>query len=66
MIITGATLTAGVLVAVGSHLYQSHAQNPRFPFWAGLGLSVIIPTFLMALVLELIALLAWNPLVWME
>ena len=66
MIMTGATLTAGVLVAVGAHFYQAHAQNPKFPFWAGLGLSVIIPTFLMALVLELIALFAWNPLVWME
>ncbi len=66
MVITGATLTAGVVLAVGSHFYKAHAQSPKFPFLAGLGLSVLIPTFLMALVIELIALFAWNPLVWME
>lgn len=66
MIITGATLTAGVVLAVGSHFYKSHAQDPKFSFLAGLGLSVLFPTFLMALVLELIALFTWNPLVWME
>jgi hypothetical protein len=66
MILTGATLTAGVVLAVGAHFYKEHAKNPKFPFFAGLGLSLLIPTFLMALVLELITLLAWNPLVWME
>jgi len=66
MIITGATLTAGVVLAVGSHLYKNQAKNPNFPLIAGLGLSLLVPTLLMALVLELIALFAWNPLVWME
>lgn len=66
MIITGATLTAGVALAVGSHFYKTHATNPKFPFLAGLGLSLIIPTVLMALVIELIMLFAWNPLIWME
>ena len=66
MVITGATLTAGVALAVGTQLYKTQAKNPKFPFLAGLGLSLIIPTFLMALVFELIMLFAWNPLVWME
>ena len=51
---------------VGSHFYKAHAQSPKFPFLAGLALSVLIPTFLMALVIELIGLFAWNPLVWLE
>jgi hypothetical protein len=66
MIITGATLTASVVLAVGAHFYKEQSKNPRFPFFAGLGLSILIPTVLMALVLELITLFAWNPLVWME
>ena len=66
MLITGATLTAGVALAVGSHLYKNQAKSPHFPFLAGLSLSLVIPTIIMALVLELIALFAWNPLVWME
>ncbi|NCY21374.1 hypothetical protein EBX31_05385 [bacterium] len=66
MIITGATLTAGVVLTVGAHFYKAHAKNPHFPFWVGMGLSLLIPTFLMAMVFELIMLLAWNPLVWLE
>ena len=66
MLITGATLTAGVVLAVGARLYGGQSTNPRFPFLVGLGLSLLLPTFLMALVIELIALFAWNPLVWME
>lgn len=66
MVITGATLTAGIVLAVGSHFYKAHAKSPKFPFFAGLALSLVIPTIIIALVLELILLFAWNPLIWME
>ena len=66
MVITGSILALGVAVAVAGQVAKSRIQDPRFPFWVGLALTLIAPTFLMALVVETILLFTWNPLVWME
>lgn len=66
MVITASILTLGVAVAVAGQVAKRRVQDPRLPFWIGLALTLIAPTFLMAFVVETILLFAWNPLVWME
>ena len=66
MVITASVLTIGIAVTIGSHIARHRMQDSRVPFWVGLVLSVVGPTFLMALVMETILLFTWNPLVWME
>lgn len=66
MVITASVLTLGVAVAVAGQVAKQRVSDPRFPFWVGLALTLIVPTFLMALVVETILLFTWNPLVWME
>ena len=53
-------------MAVAGQVAKHRISDPRFPFWVGLALTLIAPTFLMALVVETILLFTWNPLVWME
>jgi hypothetical protein len=66
MVVTTSVLTVGLAVAVAGHFAKHRISDPRFPFWVGLALTLIAPTFLMSLVLETILLFSWNPLVWME
>jgi len=66
MVVTASVLTLGIVVAVGGQVAKHRISDPRFPFWVGLALTLIAPTFLMALVVETILLFTWNPLVWME
>jgi len=66
MVITASVLTVGVAVAVAARVSKQKIKNPRLPFLLGLALALIAPTFLMALVVETVLLLTWNPLIWME
>lgn len=66
MVITASVLTLGVAVAIGGQVAKHRIQDPRLPFAVGLALTLIAPTFLMALVVEVILLFTWNPLIWME
>lgn len=66
MIVTGSILTLGIAVTVAGQVAKNQIRDPRFPFWVGLALTLIAPTFLMALVVETILLFSWNPLIWME
>ena len=66
MVVTASVLTLGIAVAVGGQVAKHRISDPRFPFWVGLALTLVAPTFLMALVVETILLFTWNPLVWME
>ncbi|NBS54083.1 hypothetical protein EBT23_00680 [bacterium] len=66
MVVTASVLTLGVIVTVASQVTKKQISDPRIPFWVGLALTLIAPTFLMALVVETILLFTWNPLVWME
>ena len=66
MVITASVLALGVAVGVAGKLAKHRVPDPRLPFWVGLALTLIAPTFLMALVVETILLFTWNPLVWME
>lgn len=66
MVITGSILALGIAITVAGQVAKHRIQDPRLPFWVGLALTLIAPTFLMALVVETILLLTWNPLNWME
>lgn len=66
MVITASVLTLGVAVAVAGQVAKHRIQDPRFPFFVGLLLTLLAPAFLMALVVEIVLLLTWNPLIWME
>lgn len=66
MVITGSVLALGVAVAVAGRVANQRFQDPRLPLIVGLVLTLIAPTFLMALVMETILLFTWNPLNWME
>jgi hypothetical protein len=66
MIVTASVLTVGIAVGIAGNLAKHRMPDPRLPFWVGLALALIAPTFLVALVVETILLLTWNPLVWME
>jgi hypothetical protein len=66
MVITTSILTLGVAVAVAGQVAKHRIQDPRLPFLVGLALTLIVPSFLMALVMETILLFTWNPLIWME
>jgi len=66
MVITGSVLALGIAVAVAGQVAKHRTQDPRLPFAVGLALTLIVPTFLMALVVETILLFTWNPLNWME
>lgn len=66
MVVTASILTLGVTVAVAGQLAKHRIQDPRLPFVVGLALTLIAPTFFMALVVEVILLFTWNPLTWME
>jgi len=66
MVITASVLTLSVAVAIAGQVAKHRFQDPRLPFWIGLALTLLAPTFLMALVVETILLFTWNPLVWME
>lgn len=66
MVITGSVLALGIVVTVAGQVAKHRIQDPRFPFWVGLALSLIAPTLLMALVMETILIFTWNPLIWME
>ncbi len=66
MIITSMTLGAAVVLVAGAQLAKHRTDNRHFPIAIGLGLTILVPTFLIVLVLELIVLCTWNPLIWME
>jgi hypothetical protein len=66
MIIAGSILALGVAVAVAGQVAKHQIQDPRLPLAVGLALTLLAPTFLMALVVETILLFTWNPLIWME
>lgn len=66
MVITGSILALGIAITVAGQVAKHRIQDPRLPFWLGLALTLIAPTFLMALVVETILLFTWNPLNWME
>jgi|GEM_PF-759535 len=66
MIVTGSILALGIAVAVGAQVAKRRTQDPRLPLVVGLALTLIIPTFLIVLVFEIILLFTWNPLNWME
>ena len=66
MVVTASVLAVGIAVAVAGQVAKHRISDPRFPFWVGLALTLIAPTFLMALVVEVILLFTWNPLNWME
>lgn len=66
MVLTGSILVLGVAVAVTGQVAKHRIQDPRFPFWVGLALTFLAPTFIMTLVVETILLFSWNPLLWME
>lgn len=66
MIVTASIMTLGVAVAVAGQVAKHRIQDPRLPFAVGLALTLLAPTFLMALVVEVILLFTWNPLNWME
>jgi len=66
MVITGSILALGVTVVAAGQLAKHRIQDPRLPFWVGLVLTVLAPTFLTALAIETILLFTWNPLIWME
>lgn len=66
MVVTGSVLALGITVALVGQAAKHRIQDPRLPFAIGLVLTLIAPTFIMALVLEIILLFSWNPLSWME
>lgn len=66
MVITVSVFTLGVSVAVAGQIAKHRIRDPRLPFLVGLALTLILPAFLMALVMEVIVLFTWNPLIWME
>lgn len=66
MIVTASVLAVGVAVAVTGQAAKHRVQDPRLPFAIGLAMTLLAPTFLMALVVEVILLFTWNPLNWME
>lgn len=66
MIVTASVLAVGITVAVGGQVAKHRIQDPRLPFAIGLAMALLAPTFLMALVVEVILLFTWNPLNWME
>ena len=53
-------------MAVAGQVAKHRVQDPRLPFAIGLAMTLLAPTFLMALVVEIILLFTWNPLNWME
>ena len=59
-------MALGIAVAVGAQVAKRRTQDPRLPLVVGLALTLIIPTFLIVLVFEIILLFTWNPLNWME
>ncbi|PAW69926.1 MAG: hypothetical protein B9S30_03735 [Verrucomicrobiia bacterium Tous-C5FEB] len=66
MVLTAMTLGAVGTVAVAAQLFKHRKDIPHFPLWVGFGLTVLIPSVLIVFVIELMALFAWNPLIWME
>jgi hypothetical protein len=66
MIVTASVLTVGIAVTLAGQVARHRVQDPRLPFAVGLALTLLAPTFLMALVVEVILLFTWNPLNWME
>lgn len=66
MIVTASVLAVGITVAVAGQVAKHRVQDPRLPFAIGLAMTLLAPTFLMALVIEIILLFTWNPLNWME
>lgn len=66
MVITGSLLVLGVGVAAAGQVAKHRIKDPRLPFWVGLALTLIAPTFLLSLVVEIILIFTWNPLEWME
>ncbi|MFZ9874732.1 MAG: hypothetical protein ACO3E8_05145 [Candidatus Methylacidiphilales bacterium] len=66
MVVTASVLAVGIAVAVTGQVAKHRIQDPRLPFAVGLALTLLAPTFLMALVVEVILLFTWNPLNWME
>lgn len=66
MIVTASVLAVGITVAVAGQVAKHRVQDPRLPFAVGLAMTLLAPTFLMALVVEIILLFTWNPLNWME
>ncbi len=66
MILTSLTLGAVVALAGGAQLIKHRQDIPHFPIVVGLGLTILIPSAIILLVIEWIALCTWNPLIWME
>lgn len=66
MVVTASVLAVGITVAVAGQVAKHRVQDPRLPFAIGLAMTLLAPTFLMALVVEIILLFTWNPLNWME
>ena len=66
MILTTMTLGAAAALVAGAQLTKHRKDIPNFAVWVGLGLTILIPSALILLVIEVIALFSWNPLIWME
>lgn len=66
MLITASVLTLGLAVTVAGQVAKQRIRDPRLPMAVGLVLTLLAPTFLIALVVEVILLFTWNPLNWME
>jgi hypothetical protein len=66
MILTSMTLGAVAVLAGGSQLVRHRKDIPHFPIVIGLGLTILIPSAIILLVIEWMALCSWNPLIWME
>ena len=66
MILTSLTLGAAVALAGGAQLLKHRKDIPHFPLVIGFGLTILVPSVLVVLVVEWMALCSWNPLIWME
>ncbi len=66
MILTSMTLGAVAALAGGAQLVKHRKDIPHFPIVVGLGLTILIPSAIILLVFEWMALCSWNPLIWME
>jgi hypothetical protein len=60
------TLGAVAVVAGGAQLVKHRKDIPHFPVVVGFALTILIPSAIILLVIEWMALCSWNPLIWME
>jgi hypothetical protein len=60
------TLGAVAVLAGGAQLVKHRKDIPHFPVVVGFALTILIPSAIILLVIEWMALCSWNPLIWME